>query len=151
MAANPLPADFRVLCSVCGEPRLAATDFAPAQLKKKRPRCRACAPNKFHNQAAGGQQSKHENRRARTLRPLAQAGLIRNYAEQVPFELIPTQRDPDTGRVLERACFYVADFVYDDDAGHHVEDAKGMRTDVYRLKKKLMLHVHGIRIEEVHA
>ncbi len=151
MAANPLPADFRVLCSVCGEPRLAATDFAPAQLKKKRPRCRACAPNKFHNQAAGGQQSKRENRRARTLRPLAQAGLIWNYAEQVRFELIPEQRDAVTGRVIERACFYIADFVYDDDLGHHVEDAKGMRTDVYRIKKKLMLHVHGIRIEEVHA
>ena len=149
MGRDSLPADFRVLCSVCGEQLLAATDYSPAQLGKKRPRCRACAPNKFHNRAEGGQQSMYESRRARALRPLAQAGLIRNYAEQVSFELIPAQRDRATGKMIEPACGYIADFVYDDEAGHHVEDAKGMRTDVYRIKKKLMLLVHGIQIEEV--
>lgn len=149
MKSEPLPADFRVVCSVCGCPRLAAVDFAPGQLKKKHPRCRACAPSKFSNRAAGGHQSRREDRRARELRPLAQAGLIRNYEEQVPFLLIPAQKDPATGKVIERSSAYVADFVYDDDRGHHVEDAKGMRTDVYKLKRKLMLSVWGIRIEEV--
>lgn len=51
---------------------------------------------------------------------------------------------------LQRKCEYVADFVYKDGHGRTVvEDAKGYRTDVYKLKKKLMLYVHGIEIMEV--
>jgi hypothetical protein len=50
----------------------------------------------------------------------------------------------------ERECKYIADFVYRDRDGNRVvEDCKGFRTPVYKLKKKLMLHVHGIRIVEV--
>jgi hypothetical protein len=30
-----------------------------------------------------------------------------------------------------------------------VEDAKGIRTDIYKIKRKLMLQVHGIQITEV--
>jgi hypothetical protein len=149
MSSPALPADHLVLCSECGLPQPAGTAFAPAQLKKKHPRCRACAPNKFSNRREGGHQSKKESRRAEELETLAKIGAIRNLQQQVPFVLIPAQRDPVTGRVVERACTYVADFVYDDHLGHHVEDAKGMRTDVYRLKRKMMGSVHGIRIEEV--
>jgi hypothetical protein len=29
-----------------------------------------------------------------------------------------------------------------------VEDVKGVKTEVYKIKKKLMLWVHGIRIKE---
>lgn len=141
-----LPTDFRVICSVCGDSRLAATDFAPAQLRKKHPRCRACAPNKFSNQASGGHQSKKESRAAINLRAVYGAAL----REQVSYELIPRQLEPGYGKVIERACTYIADFVYPDHDGTiHVVDAKGHRTDVYRIKKKLMLKVHGIRIEEI--
>jgi hypothetical protein len=49
-------------------------------------------------------------------------------------------------------CTYVADFVYRDrDSGELVvEDFKSIatKTPVYRLKKKLMLAVHGISIKE---
>lgn len=146
--SNPaLPADHLVLCSECGIPQPAGTAFASAQLKKKHPRCRACAPNKFSNRREDGHQSKKEARRAAELRTLQAAGIIFELREQVPFELIPAQRIGD--KVVERACIYVADFVYDDDLGRHVEDAKGLRTDVYRLKRKLMLSVHGVRVEEV--
>lgn len=145
MKTMTLPADFLVICSVCGESRLAATDFAPAQLRKKHPRCRACAPNKFSNQASGGHQSKKESRDAINLRAVYGADL----REQVPYELIPRQLGPD-GKVIERACTYIADFVYPDhDKTIHVVDAKGHRTEVYRIKKKLMLKVNGIRIEEI--
>ena len=48
------------------------------------------------------------------------------------------------------ACKYVADFVYTDvETGETVvEDTKGFRTDVYKIKRKLMLKVHGIKIKE---
>lgn len=139
-----LPADFRVICSVCGESRLASSDFAPGQLKKKSPRCRACAPNKFSNQAKGGHQSRKESRIAINLRAVYGDEL----KEQVSFELIPRQLDAG-GKVIERACTYVADFVFPEKGRLHVVDAKGWRTEVYRLKKKLMLLVHGIQIEEM--
>lgn len=147
--APKLPDDFKVICSVCGDALVAATNFSKGQLKKKHPRCRACAPNKFSNQKGTGRASNKETRRAQHLQTLLAAGLISDLREQVDFELIPAQRD-EAGKLLERACDYRADFVYNDDQGkRHVEDAKGMRTDVYKLKRKLMLQVHKIRIEEV--
>ena len=104
--------------------------------------------NKYHAQKSGGYASRKEHRRANELRLMQRAGLISNLREQVPYELIPTQRGAD-GKVIERACSYVADFVYTDQHGNTiVEDTKGMRTDVYLIKRKLMLHVHGIRIFE---
>jgi len=45
---------------------------------------------------------------------------------------------------------YIADFVYKDDEGKTVvEDAKGVLTPVYKLKRHLMMHVHGIKINEI--
>ena len=43
---------------------------------------------------------------------------------------------------------YVADFTYHDKYGYQVEDCKGYRTPVYKLKKLLMLAIHGITIRE---
>jgi hypothetical protein len=91
---------------------------------------------------------------------LQKAGKIKDLQRQVPFLLIPDQREPDTigkrgavhkGRVIERKITYIADFCYFDcDSGQIVvEDAKGFRTDKYRLKKKMMLYFHGIRIKEI--
>ena len=73
---------------------------------------------------------------------LEQAGEITSLQEQVPFELIPKQDS-------ERPCSYVADFVYYRDGTRVVEDSKGFRTEAYRIKKKLLLFVHGIRVVEV--
>ena len=67
---------------------------------------------------------------------------------QVRYELIPVQRDED-GNVLERACYYVADFVYAGADGYTVvEDVKGIRTKAYLMKRKLMLYRYGISIQE---
>lgn len=80
---------------------------------------------------------------------MERAGKIWGLQTQVPFPLIPKQRDPETGRAI-RGVEYVADFVYwTDSKTRIVEDAKGYRTDVYKIKKKLMLQVHGIWIKEV--
>ena len=62
---------------------------------------------------------------------------------QVRYELIPKQDG-------ERACTYVADFVVEYQSGEVVVyDVKGMKTAVYVVKRKLMLWVHGITIQEV--
>lgn len=104
--------------------------------------------NKYHAQKAGGYASRKEYRRARELRIMQRAGIISGLREQVPYELIPAQRDAN-GKLLERACTYVADFVYTDEHGNTVvEDTKGVRTDVYRIKRKLMLQRYGIIISE---
>ncbi len=101
--------------------------------------------------------SQKEARRYKQLRQMELAGEISDLSTQVKFVLIPTQRDPITGKILERECSYIADFVYTvpqkaqlcTKSTTVVEDVKGYRTDVYRIKKKLMLLRFGIVIKEV--
>lgn len=104
--------------------------------------------------------SKREAIRYTQLKLLLEAGEISDLKRQVKFVLIPTQREPDIigprggrkpGKLIEKECFYVADFVYIDNmTGEKViEDTKGMRTPDYLIKRKLMLKVHGIRIREI--
>ena len=86
--------------------------------------------------------SQKEYRRWCELRLLERARKISLLQRQVKYELIPKQDG-------ERACSYVADFVYRDDKGNFVvEDCKGFRTDGYKIKRKLMLWVHGIKVKE---
>lgn len=74
------------------------------------------------------------------------AGVIKDLRRQVKYELIP----PHTGRIRnERACNYIADFVYAKDGYVVVEDAKGVRTEVYKIKRKLMRDRYNIEIREV--
>ena len=83
------------------------------------------------------------------LKLLERAGKIIDLKRQVKYVLIPAQRDR-TGKVVEREMSYIADFVYYDmESGEKVvEDCKGYKTEVYRLKKKLMRWVHNISIKE---
>lgn len=104
--------------------------------------------NKYGAERTGGHASRKEHERANQLKLMQRAGLISNLREQVKFVLIPTQRDP-AGNLLEKECSYYADFVYDRDGVTVVEDTKGFRTPEYRLKRKLMLRVHGISIKEI--
>ena len=101
--------------------------------------------------------SKHEADRWNELKLLEKAGEISNLRRQVKYVLIPTQYS-DTEktkegkpRVVEKKATYIADFVYHNNMFDMevVEDAKGMKTEAYVLKRKLMLHVHGIRVLEV--
>ena len=104
--------------------------------------------NKYHAKKSGGYSSRKEHRRACELRFMQQKGIISDLKEQVRFELIPSQRGED-GKVVERACTYIADFVYKDANGNTiVEDTKGVRTKEYIIKRKLMLRVYGVRITE---
>ena len=92
--------------------------------------------------------SKAEAQRYAELLLLLRAGIIKELRRQVKFVLIPTQRD-EQGKLLERERAYIADFVYLRDGEKIVEDVKGVRTEVYKLKKALMLERYGIRITEV--
>lgn len=91
--------------------------------------------------------SMKEYRRYCELLLLERAGAITGLERQVKYELIPAQRIG--GKVAERACSYVADFVYLENGERVVEDTKGFRTPDYIIKRKLMLWVHDIRIKEV--
>ena len=91
--------------------------------------------------------SQKEARRYKDLSLLERAGRIQDLRLQVKYELIPAQRID--GKVVERACSYVADFVYTENGKTVVEDTKGFKTQEYIIKRKLMLWVHGIRIKEI--
>lgn len=93
--------------------------------------------------------SKKEANRWVELAIMQKNGEITDLDTQVVFELIPAQRDPVTKKVLERAVHYVADFVYYRGNEKVVEDTKGFKTPDYIIKRKLMLWVHGIRIQEI--
>ena len=102
--------------------------------------------------------SKKEAKRFQELSLLEKAGAIQNLQRQVKYVLIPAQREPDAigkrggpikGKLLERECTYIADFVYQEDGQTVVEDTKGFRTKDYIIKRKLMLHEHGIKIKEI--
>ena len=96
--------------------------------------------------------SKKEALRYLYLRQLEREGTIRGLECQKTFELIPSQRDSITKRVLERACCYKADFCYIGPTGKMVvEDVKSpaTKTPEYIIKRKLMLWIHKIRVREV--
>lgn len=91
--------------------------------------------------------SKKEAQRYRELSLLEKAGTIHGLERQVKYQLIPSQKIG--GKVVERACSYRADFCYYRGDELIVEDVKGIKTPEYIIKRKLMLWVHGIRINEV--
>ena len=92
--------------------------------------------------------SHREAKRYRELSLLQRAGHISDLRMQVRYILIPGQKKPSGG--TERAVTYTADFVYRDKAGREiVEDAKGVRTQQYIIRRKLLLYVYGIEINEV--
>lgn len=85
--------------------------------------------------------SKKEAARWEELQLMLRAGEITELRRQVAFGLTVNG---------ELVGTYKADFVYRDKRGKRVvEDVKGLRTDVYLLKRRLMLACHGIEIQEV--
>lgn len=135
--------------------------------------------NKVHAQKTeDGYASKREQARAAELRLMQAAGEIYNLREQVKYVLVPAiYRKPDGTLVknydpsknkrdlekaegcklelLERNLCYVCDFQYEKDGQTIVEDVKGFKRsnaalwEKYIHKRKLMLHVYGIRVVEV--
>jgi len=91
--------------------------------------------------------SRREAARWRDLNLLQRAGKISDLRRQVRFLITPSFFGED-GKAILRSSSYVADFVYTENGKTVVEDCKGLKTDVYILKKKLMYEKYGILIRE---
>lgn len=91
--------------------------------------------------------SKKEANRYEQLRLMESGGVVKDIQIQVRYRLEVNGL---------HICDYIADFVYFDKLSRPgrdpwkqvVEDTKGIRTAAYKLKKKLMLAIHGIEIRE---
>lgn len=103
----------------------------PAAKPAKRP--------KYGNDRTPEGDSKKERTRYQELELLEKAGEIKNLRKQVPYALV-------VNGIL--VASYRADFVYEEGTRVVVEDAKGYKTPMYRLKKKLMQACYGIDIRE---
>ena len=125
--------------------------------------------NKYKALSYRGRRSKYNNRRGEYYDPLSRKPMKFDSQKEYEFYLILTDMlkkgeisdlelqkvitiQPafvDATGVKHRAITYKADFVYKDQRGaEHIVDCKGMRTEVYKIKKKLLAH-QGIIIEEV--
>lgn len=92
--------------------------------------------------------SKKEGNRYLELKLLLKAGKIRDLELQKKFELLPKYK---INNKTIRAISYIADFVYWDISKNEmiIEDTKGFKTEVYKMKKKLFEYKYGIEIKEV--
>ena len=90
--------------------------------------------------------SRKESLRYSQLKLYEKGGLIANLRLQVAYELIPKLV---INNKTERAIKYVADFVYTDAVNkcEVVEDVKGMITDIFKIKYRLMKQIHNIDIK----
>lgn len=85
--------------------------------------------------------SRHEANRYSELKLMESAGEITHLGLQPKFPIFVA------GNLI---CTYIADFEYRTKSGTYVvEDAKGVKTDVYRLKNKLVRALYGVVIVEV--
>lgn len=89
--------------------------------------------------------SKKEAARYVVLKAYQRSGLVSGLELQPEFILCP-------GVVLDgrkqQPIKYRADFRYKIGDLDVIEDCKGFRTPEYRIKRKLMKHVHGIEVME---
>lgn len=93
--------------------------------------------------------SKLEARRYCELKLLERAKEIKDLRRQVEFELQPSYKKNNK---TIRAINYVADFVYYDlkKGKIIIEDTKGFKTEIYKLKKKLFEYKYpNLEIKEV--
>lgn len=110
----------------------ASTTFAQARKYRNQPT--VCRQGKTHP-------SRLEARRCDELHLMQSAGAIKKLQAhpQPRFWLI-------VNSVLVGT--YVADFAYDERGEQIVEDTKGVKTPLYKLKRRLMLACHGIEIRD---
>jgi hypothetical protein len=101
---------------------------------------------KYGNKRTNGYASAREAKRAAELKLLEKAGEIVELQEQFKYPLI----DKDQ---LGRAISYVADFTYGEKQSDGslklvVEDVKGFKTPVYKLKRRMLFAKYGVEIRE---
>lgn len=86
--------------------------------------------------------SQAEGRHYASLRLLEKAGHISDLELQPKFDCVVNG---------EKVCRYTADFrFFDKQQGRlRVQDVKGVKTPVYKLKAKLVRALYGVEIEEI--
>ncbi len=102
--------------------------------------------NKYRNQTTVVDgiafDSKREARRYSELRLLERGGIISGLELQKRFEIVPKSEHG-------KALYYIADFVYTENGKPVIEDVKGVKTQVYVLKKRLVAERYGVKIKEI--
>lgn len=100
---------------------------------------------KYHNRITVIDNIKFDSQKEATryaqLKLLERARKISNLRLQVPFVLIEKSK-------YGRAIKYYADFVYEENGKTIVEDTKGYRTEIYKMKKRLLAEKYDIEIKE---
>lgn len=101
-------------------------------------------PSKYRNQKTAVDgipfDSKKEAARYQELKIMERAGIITELELQPEYDLSVNHKP---------VCKYRADFAYILGGVRIVEDVKGMKTDVYRIKNKLMKAIYNIEIKEI--
>jgi hypothetical protein len=91
--------------------------------------------------------SQNEGKRYMDLRMLERVGVISGLELQPRFPIIvdgaPIKYP--SGRILT----YVADFAYFRGQERVIEDAKGMQTDVFKIKRALVEAIYKVKVETV--
>ncbi len=87
--------------------------------------------------------SKLERSQANVLFTMLKQDKIKNlvlqkeFVLQAPFEIHSSLTK--SGKSRQRAIVYVSDFCYEKDSEYIVVDVKGMKTQVYSMKKKMLM------------
>lgn len=140
--------EYKDLCSRMNKPREVSTRDTSSGPKE----------SKYHNRKAEyydpktGVKITFDSEKERDyyllLKDRERRGEISHLQRQVTIYIQPRFKTPSGETVRE--ITYKADFAYLDhaDGNTHIIDVKGFKTEVYRLKKKLLAY-KGIYIEEV--
>lgn len=109
--------------------------------------------NKYHNKKVTYKDirfsSKKEMQRYKDLELLESTDYICNLELQKKFLLQDGYTNAKGKKI--RPIYYIADFFYYDCINNKwvVEDVKGVRTEVYKLKKKLFEYKYNLTIDEL--
>lgn len=108
---------------------------------------RIASPSKYRAVRTDGYASKKEAKRGAELEMLQKTGAIYNLEKQKRFTLLPAY--PQRG--FSHPLVYIADFTYMDSATEclRIEDVKGFKTEVYKIKRRLMAQLLHIEVTEV--
>lgn len=105
--------------------------------------------NKYHNKKCFYKDMTFDSKKEREYYVILEMMLknkqITDLKTQVKFELQPSFKF--NGKTI-RSINYIADFTYIKDGKLIIVDTKGYRTEVYKLKKKMMQY-KGLEIKEI--
>lgn len=105
--------------------------------------------NKYHNKKCIYKDMTFDSKKERDyyviLEMMLKNNQITDLKTQVKFELQPSFKF--NGKTI-RSISYIADFTYIKDGKLIIVDTKGYRTEVYKLKKKMMQY-KGLEIKEI--